>query len=485
MPLNNTAPQIATSSRVPEGWMIEAAADAVRFAAEHGACLLRVHAPLALADPFALARMDDPTASIVAVEDPWSGMSLVGVGEEPAPSGDEALAWCARSRELVVERAAPGGEERAVPVALAALPFDPGAAPAGPWERWPSAVVRVPSILAWAAGGVSGVVHQVRVGEGDAAAHVAAALVARWDEVERRVARASGVHAVWTRPTGAACQGLLSRTDETRDAWCARVERALATLVAGPLRKVVPARSVRFLPPRGYRFDLGATLHALRRRNPGALCFAVSQPWGCFVGASPELLLRVDGDRVESRPLAGTAARGADPERDAELERALLDSSKDRREHRLVVDAIRAALEPACEELDVPGAPHVARLPTMLHLETPIRGRLRAGEGALAVLGRLHPTPAIGGAPAAPAMEWLRREEPVPRGLFGGPVGWVGRDGATFALGIRSALVTPGEAVAWAGAGIVRGSDPEAEWRETHLKLAVVRDALAVRRSRG
>lgn len=478
--MNNAATRIAGSPRSVEPWLLDAAVDALGLADASGSSLLRVHGPLEGGDPLRLLGLDEEA---FAVDDPWSGLVFAGLGAEGGAAVEETIAWSSRQRELVVERAAPGAAVAPVPVLCAALPFDREGVAGGPWARWPGAVTRVPSVVVWQDEGGGGVVVQVRVTRGEDPDRLAGVVAARLAEVARRAARGAAVRAVWTRASGAACQGLMARPSETRDAWCARVERGLSAIAAGELRKVVPARSVRFLPPKGHRFDWPATLAALRVRNPGALCFAVAGPWGCFLGASPELLLRVDGDRVESRPLAGTAPRGADPERDAELARALLASAKDRREHRLVVEGIRAALAPACRDVDAPEGPHVARLPTLLHLETPIRARLVAG-GPLELLGRLHPTPAIGGAPSEAAVAWLRREEPVARGLYGGPVGWVGPGVATFALGIRSALVTPDEVVAWAGAGIVRGSDPEAEWRETHLKLAVVREALAVRRSR-
>lgn len=465
------------SSTASEPGVLRAAEAAVALANLRGASLLRVHAPLLVEDPWRLLGGEDVA---LAMDDPWAGLRAVGFGGEASGGVDDVLGDCSRDRELIVEA---GAEGRACsPVAFAALPFDASARSVGHWSRWPTAVARVPSVVAWRRGDDRGAVAQVRVRPDESPAQVAARAQSRLDELSRRVARAGAARGAWVREVGAACPGLLARAAESRDAWCARVERALSAIEAGRLKKVVPARAVHLLPPSGYLFDLPATLDALRRRNPGALCFAVSGPGGWFLGASPELLLRLDGDRVESRPLAGTAPRGADAERDAELERGLLASAKDRREHRLVVEALTAALGSVCAELDVAASPRVARLPTMLHLETQIVARLAAPR-LLDLLGRMSPTPAVGGWPTQAALDWLREEEPVARGLFAGPVGWAAPGEATFALGIRSALVRPDSAVAWAGAGIVRGSDPEVEWRETHLKLGVVREALCARRS--
>ncbi|GMV42199.1 MAG: hypothetical protein AMXMBFR64_39150 [Myxococcales bacterium] len=450
-----------------EAQVLDGARAAVAVASREGGALLRVHGLLAVDDPWALLGADVG----VAMDDPWSGLCFVGFGEEAAGHLDGVLGSCSQRREQVVEV---GSEAAGAPAAAVALPFD-ATSLAGEWEGW-APVARVPSTVAWRRGEERGLVAQVWVRPGERPADVAARAAAGLERLSRRTAGAS-----WAREVGAACPGLLARSSEPREEWCARVERALHAISAGALRKVVPARAVRLLPPLGFRFDPSATLDALRRRNPGALCFGVGGPGGWFLGASPELLLRRDGDRVESRPLAGTAARGSDPERDGELARALLESAKERREHRMVVDALAAALAPLCEDLRV-APPGVAHLPTMLHLETRITGRSQAP--LLDLLARMHPTPAVGGWPREEALAWLRREEPVARGLFAGPVGWAAPGEATFALGIRAALVRPDEALAWAGAGVVRGSDPEAEWRETHLKLGVIREALCARRSR-
>ena len=264
-----------------------------------------------------------------------------------------------------------------------------------------------------------------------------------------------------------------------RPAWEAAVRAALQAIAAGALQKVVLARPVVLrlpVPP-----DPVAVLQALQRRQPGAYCFLFEpRPGVAFVGATPELLARVQQGRVETVALAGSMARGREEHEDAVLGRQLLASEKDRREHAAVVAAIRRALTPLTRGLAAPPAPRLRRLPHIQHLETPIRGLLRPGVGLLDVAAALHPTPALGGVPRAAALDFIAAHEPSPRGWYAAPVGLVFPDGSgELAVAIRSALLLGNTAGLYAGAGIVAGSDPAREWQETALKLETMRRALA------
>ncbi|MFI5053710.1 MAG: isochorismate synthase MenF, partial [Acidimicrobiia bacterium] len=194
-----------------------------------------------------------------------------------------------------------------------------------------------------------------------------------------------------------------------------------------------------------------------------------------FVGASPELLVRRVGTIVESRPVAGTSL--ADGE---ESLRALAASVKDTREHRYVVDAIVAALGERCEELTVEAIPEVAVFGPVAHLATPIRGRLcEPAPNALELARLLHPTPAVGGTPRRPALDAIRALEGFDRGRYAGPVGWVdARGDGEWAIALRGAEIEGTRARLVAGAGIVAGSDPDAEWAETQAKLEPMLRAL-------
>jgi isochorismate synthase len=252
--------------------------------------------------------------------------------------------------------------------------------------------------------------------------------------------------------------------------YCALVERALAALADGELEKVVLARAARLEAAEG--FDALALLRQLRALHPSCTAFAVGRDDADFLGATPERLLRVEGNRVETWALAGSAARGRNPEEDRELARALLESKKEQAEHAIVVRALADALREVCDTLDVREAPRVLRLEGIQHLETPIVGTTAEPRGVLALAGRLHPTPAVAGSPQQPALDWIERNEGLERGWYAGAVGYLTpAGGGELAIALRSALLRGNEAHCFAGAGIVPSSHPGAELRETRLKL--------------
>ncbi|HLI15294.1 MAG TPA: isochorismate synthase [Acidimicrobiales bacterium] len=256
-----------------------------------------------------------------------------------------------------------------------------------------------------------------------------------------------------------------------------RVLEAVRAVEAGELAKVVLAREVVVRANRPFR--QAALLERLRALHPSCLGFAVDG----FVGASPELLCRVDGATVTSQPLAGTTPRSGDPDEDARLARALRDSAKERREHAFVVEAIAAGLAPFCRTVRAEERPHLLELRNVAHLATRVEGELASSPrpSALEIAAALHPTPAVGGTPRDAALEYLAKHEDLERDRFAGPVGFVQASGdGEFWIGIRSALVRGTTARLFAGVGIVAGSDPDAELAETQLKLQALL-AVAVR----
>jgi menaquinone-specific isochorismate synthase len=267
--------------------------------------------------------------------------------------------------------------------------------------------------------------------------------------------------------------------------YAAMVKDAVA-LMAEPrstLRKVVLSRPIE-VRLRG-QLALSAVLRRLRAGEPNCTIFSMPVPDGSFFGASPELLVARHGSRVSSHPLAGTVPRGETARADADAQRGLAGSAKNRAEHRYVVEAIAAALAPFCAELSVPPEPSVVAFRSVAHLGTRIEGQLTGTEdeptGVLELLRQLHPTPAVGGTPRAEALAFIAAHEAGERGHWAGPVGWVGADGdGEWMIGIRSAQLDPEEAMLRlrAGGGIVADSDPEAEAAEADVKLATVLDAV-------
>jgi salicylate biosynthesis isochorismate synthase len=265
---------------------------------------------------------------------------------------------------------------------------------------------------------------------------------------------------------------------ESKKAFCGRVEAVKEAIsqqnsTGVALKKVVLARADHLTAPRGSGFDPMGTVCALRRQHPTAFSFAISNGKGdVFLGATPETLVRVSGGVVSTQALAGTAPRGLNQGEDERYGDALLSSQKERGEHQLVVDAIVEGLAPLCSRTDVPEVPQLTKLNHVQHLMTPISGYLNRPVHLLDMVDRLHPTPALGGWPRGEAITWIEDKEPLERGWYGGPVGWLDQWGeGVFAVAIRSALIRGESAWVYAGAGIVEASNPDNEWRETCLKL--------------
>ena len=251
-----------------------------------------------------------------------------------------------------------------------------------------------------------------------------------------------------------------------------------AAVRGGALEKVVVARAVGWRPPRPP--DAVDALRRLAARYPDCHLFAVARGRRVFLGASPERLVRVDGRTVRATSLAGSIARGATVALDGRQGAALMASSKDREEHAIVVRALTAALAELCDDVAAPAAPVLLTMPDVHHLYTPVTARLRDGVALLDVVARLHPTPAVGGAPREDALAFIRDHEGWDRGWYAAPVGWMdaGGDGE-FAVALRSALLDGEEATLFAGCGIMGDSEPEAEYAESELKLRAMRDGLA------
>lgn len=256
-------------------------------------------------------------------------------------------------------------------------------------------------------------------------------------------------------------------------AFLARGQAALAAIAAGAADKLVLTRSARVEAERD--FEPGAVVAALAAANAGCAVWAVDDDRGAFVGASPELLLAVHGRRVAADALAGTAWRSATADACPPL-----GSDKNRREHRFVADAVAAALAPLCDSLSEPAAADVLRIQGIEHWRQRLVGERRAGVEAADLLAHLHPTPAVGGTPAAAAQAWLAAHGDRRGAWYCGGVGWLDAAGdADIAVALRCGLLEGRTATLYAGAGFVAGSDPQQEFAETEAKLAPMLAALA------
>jgi menaquinone-specific isochorismate synthase len=372
------------------------------------------------------------------------GRTLVTAGVAariPVPPGPRRLERLAITVSELLGRAATGAGR---PVAVGALPFDS----AIPGE------LTIPALILEAApGGVLATSVAAGAEPPDPAALVAPLLApappARWPASVRLTPG-------WER-----------------SGWNAAVATILEEIAAGHLDKAVLARQV--LVEADRPFSPAALLGRLAARAAGAYLYAS----GGFVGASPELLIARSGRVARSRPLAGTVPRGASPAEEAAGLARLRSSPKEALEHRLVVDAVASGLAKAADRVEV-AATRIVRLPTVAHLGTEVTASLGdPPPSALDLVAMLHPTPAVAGTPAQTAIDLLARLEPAGRGLYAGPVGWIdGTGDGEWAVALRCVKLDGRRARLVAGAGIVAGSDPDAEWDETSSKLRAILDVL-------
>ena len=269
-----------------------------------------------------------------------------------------------------------------------------------------------------------------------------------------------------------------------RDAYIHAVKVAKDAIAAGEAIQVVLARRQTLdLPPTGdgQTLDGIGLYRALRRVNPSPYLFFVRVPSYEVVGASPELLLQVVGDRLTTHPIAGTRPRGADEREDALLSDQLQRDPKERAEHVMLVDLGRNDLGRVARPGTVTVSKYmeVERYSHVLHLVSHVEAKLRPGLDALDALRSVFPAGTLSGAPKVRAMQLISAAEGERRGLYGGAVGYLGYDGnLDTAITIRSAVLKDGQAHIHTGAGIVAGSVPESEFDETEHKAAALRRAI-------
>jgi menaquinone-specific isochorismate synthase len=400
-----------------------------------------------VADPGDLLALLPPDADDFAyVEIPERGEALLacGVAAEVCTAGPARFEDASRQ-----VRALLAGAEEADgpgPIAIGGFAFEDQVAGTGRWRGWEALRLVVPALV-WVRR--DGELWRLRT----------------WPAQPGTASREPSSR-VLAAPT--ACDG-----DED---WRQRIGEAVAAIDAGTLRKVVLARTREVAVPAD--LEVGGVVRRLRDARPGCTTFWLRRGRSHFVGSSPELLARVRGRSVEAVALAGTARRPRRPEDERSAAAALLACAKNAAEHAVVADEVRRTLVPLCTRLGSTPR-HLQRLPEVMHLATRFTGTLSEGGDALRVAGSLHPTSAVCGAPRAAALALIRAHEPE-RGWYAGGVGWMdGRGDGDFGVALRCALLTPGRATLWAGAGIVAGSRADAEWDETDAKMEAVARTLS------
>jgi isochorismate synthase len=427
----------------------------------------------------------DPAAVVCASRragEPWfvfeqpdrGGAALAGLGEVVCltASGEERFAtvadrWRSLSSAAVAD---PPGEDQECcgPVAVGGFSFAPDGGSSPPWGGFAPASLLVPEIVLRR--GQNGGQRRVRL--------TLAALPAPDDTPEELLARIDARLA----ELGGGPLPLLDPAPTGRfhvssamppEHYEAAVARAVELIRAGRMEKIVLAREVQVHAPSEY--DPAAIFGVLRDAFPSCFVFCVGRGDATLIAASPELLVRREGQRVSTLALAGSTRRSADPAVDAHLGEQLMRNSSYREEHAIVARRIERTLHSYAIWVAAAPEPTLVRIANIQHLATPIRAQLAAPVEAIELAGLMHPTPAVGAEPAQPALQLIPALEGLDRGWYSGPVGWTDAAGdGEFCVALRCALLRRNVARCYAGNGIVQGSHPSSELAETEIKLAAL-----------
>lgn len=345
------------------------------------------------------------------------------------------------------------------PIALGGFSFDPEKETSGLWKKFEGSQFRIPAYLLTVRGDASYLTINCLVGKAENAAQL---------EESMEKSKQLLLNKAPQLPAG---PKIMARKDIEPEYWKETVKKATDSIQSGEAEKIVLAREMRV------EFEEEASLASVLRNLSNAqktsYIFAFEQEGNCFLGASPERLVKVEDRKLLSTCLAGTARRGFTQREDEMIGKKLLYDKKNRQEHDFVVQMIKQAVEGCSRHINVPEVPALLKLKHLQHLYTPVEARLDDAYTIIDVVKRLHPTPALGGLPKQNSLAFIREHEKLDRGWYGAPVGWMDAyENGEFAVAIRSSLVQGKEASLFAGCGIVQDSDPEAEYEETLIKLA-------------
>ena len=259
--------------------------------------------------------------------------------------------------------------------------------------------------------------------------------------------------------------------------WKDQVRNAVAVIQRDSLDKVVLAREI--IADIDSPVDPRTVLRKLAKDYPGTWVYSNSG----LIGATPELLIRLNNSMVVSRVLAGTISKTGDDSKDLALAASLARSSKDLEEHEYAVRSVADALAPFCSSTNVPDAPFVLHLSNVMHLATDVTGAIKEGHKVIdifSILSKLHPSAAVCGTPTSAAADLIKQLEGINRGRYAGPIGWIdARGDGEQGLALRCGYLEDKEVHAYAGCGIVAGSDPEHEAAESQAKLLPIINALS------
>jgi len=444
------------------------------------AAIVRVVLDLSQEDPFTLlAGVGEDEKRVFAWNDPADGRCFVGLG-----CADEACFQGAGRFERAAEALAAWSERLlfsdedwlGIPLAVGGFAFEAAVeARKGAWRGWNDGELWIPELLVQRKGGRTQAAVTLLVAAGESPGQVE-------QRMQSAMERVSGMSPVATLDVTCVVGGQDPLEDEKGFShWQVAVERAVETVADESLQKVVLARNACWQASGAEVFDSVGTAVAMRETQTDCTVFLVrGAGQGDFVGATPEELIRMSGGWAHTAAVAGTRRRVSGQEDSKEL----MESAKDRLEHRLVAESIYEALNPLLEGMQGGATTRVATYADVHHLRADFSGLVSDGVGLLHLLKTLHPTPAVGGLPKEAALNWIHENEDLDRGWYSSPVGWVdGRGEGVFVVGIRSANICDDTATAYAGCGLIEQSEARNEWDESCAKLGTIHRSL-VRRPR-
>ncbi|TCN24331.1 isochorismate synthase [Mesobacillus foraminis] len=405
-------------------------------------------------------------------EDPDGTMALAGLGvtrQIHADSAPDRFNHTESEWKRFIETAIIVGDQTATgtgPAMFGGFSFDPLKEKTGLWSKFSDSLFHIPKYMLTVKGGQAFLTTNVVCTQHDD------------DSLFEKVNQERLSVFTSAYDDGRYRSAELKKVEEKNpEKWKETVSRLVASLKDSHLKKVVLAREIRLFF--NQEIEIEKVLSHLVVEQRGSFLFAFEANGDCFIGASPERLVKKEGDEVFSTCLAGSIARGGTPEEDRMLGKALLEDQKNLNEHQYVVEMISEAMLETCEKVKIPNSPKLMKMKYIQHLYTPVVGKSRAETSLLHLVDRLHPTPALGGLPKQDAIEKIREIEDLDRGFYAAPIGWMDyKANGEFAVAIRSALVQGKEASLFAGCGVLADSNAESEFNETSIKFRPMLTAL-------
>lgn len=406
-------------------------------------------------------------------KDPEAQTILVGVGHTKQIQSDDATdrfyytenEW----RELIKESIILKEEDiqGTGPIMFGGYSFDPLKGKSSLWSKFPDSLFHVPKHLLTVLNGEAYLTTNILCTQ-----HDELSLIEKLHE-ERQIL----INNAKLQPIIQQSRMVEIREVVEPEEWKQSVRDLVVGLREDELKKVVLARELRASFDK--RISVESVLMQLLEEQKASFTFAFESNGDCFIGASPERLVKKEGRNLYSTCLAGSIARGKTKAEDDQLGNTLLNDEKNLIEHQYVVDMIKEAMENECHDILIPHKPELMKMRDIQHLYTPVVGIGKADSSLLQIVNSLHPTPALGGLPQREAVNKIREIEQLDRGFYAAPIGWLDFEGnGEFAVAIRSALIQGDEASLFAGCGIVEDSDAESEYVETKIKFRPMLSAL-------